>query len=240
MSDDYLASINYQIKEEVINRYLHERMIIEEEKKEFSEELSAYKSMAEAAGRMRDSLACLLITRENMDRVFSLIGIDELPVFWINPSDAANRAPACPIGLTIKGFTDRGRYLDLVIKTFRQFKQAVEEGRDQGEKLEALADEVNNDIQKFQRNHDIMSIVGFLNSLDIEMLAKKKFMGGNFSPAEIGSIASTMNIKPVKMDAAPAESWPELPSMKKVKRLVADFVHEIFRAEKDAIRPALR
>jgi hypothetical protein len=239
MSDDYLASINYQIKEEVINNYLRERIIIEEEKKEFSEEVSAYKNMEEAAGQMRDNLACLLITPENMGRFFSLIGIDEFPVSWVRPSDAVNRAPTCPAGLIIQGFTDRGRYLDLVLKTFKRFKQAVEEGREQGERLEALAGEINNDIQKFQRNHDIMSIVGFLNSLDVELLVKKKFMGGNFSPAEIGSIAVTMNIKPVKMDAAPAGSWPELPSLKKVKRLVADFVHEIFRAERDVIRPAL-
>ncbi len=133
MSDDYLASINYQIKEEVINNYLHERMIIEEEKKEFSEELSAYKNMAEAAGQMRDHLACLLTTPENINRFFSLIGIDELPVSWVSPGDDANRAPACPAGLTVKGFTDKGRYLDLVIKTFEQFKQAIEQGREQGE-----------------------------------------------------------------------------------------------------------
>jgi len=239
MSDDYLASINYQIKEEVINNYLRERMILEEEKKEFSEELSIYKNMAAAAGQMRDHLACLLITPENMNRFFSLIGIDELPIAWISPGGTANQAPTCPADLTIKGFTDKGRYLDLVLKTFERFKQAVAQGRDQGEKLEALADEVNDDIKTFQRNHDIMSIVGFLNSLDIELLAKKKFMGGNFSPAEIGSIAVTMDIKPVKIDAAPAASWPELPSMKQVKRLAGDFIHEIFRAERDAIRPAL-
>jgi len=239
MSDDYFASINYQIKEEVITNYLRERKIIEEEKNEFSEELATYKNMAKTAGQMRDYLACLLITLENMGRFFSLIGINELPLSWVSVGDAAHQAPTCPAGLIIKGITDKGRYLDLVLKTFEQFRQAVEEGREQGEKLEALADEINNDIQKFQNSHDIMSIVGFLNSLDIEMLVKKKFMGGNFSPDEIGSIVNTMNIKPVKIDTEPAGSWPELPSLKQVKRLTGDFIHEIYRAKRDIIRPAL-
>ncbi len=84
-----------------------------------------------------------------------------------------------------------------------------------------------------------MSIINFLKSLDVDLLVKKKFMGGNFSSAEIGSIVTTMNIEPVKMDMARADSWPELPSLKKAKRLVANFVSELFRAEREAIRPAL-
>lgn len=239
MSDDYLASLTYQIKEEVISNYLRERLILEEEKKEFSEELSALREIEETARRMRDQLACLLVTPENLGRFFTLIGVDRQPLSWLSPGEAADQAPACPVGLTPKGFTDKGRYLDLVLKSYDRLRLAVEKGREQGEKLEALADEVNNDIRTFQQRHDITSIINFLKSLDVDLLVKKKFMGGNFSSAEIGSIATTMNIEPVKVDMARADSWPELPSLKKAKQLAANFVSELFRAEREAIRPAL-
>ncbi len=237
MQDDFLTFLNYQIKEEVINGYLRERRIIEEEKQEFSEKLASYKKIEAAAGTLRDYLACLLITPENFQRFFSLIGFQSPPLSWIEPGEMTRRPPACPVGLSPKGFTARGRYLDLIIRIYEELGQTVRQGREVLAKLKALADEINRDIRTFHQRYDILDIINFLKSMDVEMLVKKKFLGGNFNPDELDEIHNTMTFKPIKLETA--HSWPELPSPREVKKNTAFFVYSVFRQNKETIRPAL-
>jgi len=237
--DDYLNYLNYQIKEEVINGYLRERMIIEEEKKEFSQKLAAFRQIEAAAGNLHNHLACLLVTPENVQQFFSLIGLNQPPLSRAGSGEITGRPPTCPAGLSPKGFTDRGRYLDLVIKTYNELWLLTRHGREEAEKLKALADEINGDIRTFSQNYDIMSIINFLKSMDVEMLIKKKFMGGNFSPDELTSIYHTMDVKPVNCGPAGIHAWPELPSPRKVKKRTTSFIYSVFKQYKEAIRPAL-
>jgi len=240
VQDDYLTYLNYQIKEEVINGYLKERIILEEEKKEFSSELESYREIAAAAGKIRDHLACLLVTPENLAHFFSLIGFDRPPLSWVSYTEVMNQPPACPVGLSPKGFTDRGRYLDLVLKTYNEFRLLTGKGQEAAGNLTALADEINMDIKTFEQNYDILNIINFLKSMDVETLLKKKVMGGNFSPGEMNSLYEAMVIKPVSLETERIHSWPELPLPREVKRRTMHFVFTVFEQYKEAIRPALR
>ncbi|MCK5509416.1 MAG: hypothetical protein KAI50_12970, partial [Desulfobacterales bacterium] len=42
--------------------------------------------------------------------------------------------------------------------------------------------------------------LSFLKNMDIEEIAKKHFMGDNFSPEEIASIEKTLRFKPVSIE----------------------------------------
>ena len=238
--DDFIDGLAYQVKEEVIGNYLRERRILDEEIREYRENLGEYRALESELREARDALACLLADRDNFEKFFSLLGYDAPPLDWLGHQDSLDWAPACPLGLTPRGLTKRGRYLDLVMKTYEIFRDKAIQAQESAEELADLSAEVNNDIDRFHRNFDLLAIIGLLRKMDVETSIKKKFMGENFTAAELGSIEQTMTFP--KLNAAADgldRDWPELPTVNKARRMADDFLEELFTREREIIIPAL-
>lgn len=238
--DDLLDALHYQVKEEVINNYLRERLILEEEIKEYTGRLEKYRIIEAEVREIRDQLACLLVTPQNFQKFFFLLGFSDPPLDRLGRADIEGRAPACPLGLTPRGFTNRGRYINLTLATYGILRQKVDEGQEDAEKLLSLALEINKDIKTFQMNFDLMAIINFLKSLDVDMLVKKKFLGDNFTAAEMSSLEKSLSFKTLNPEADGVRTWPELPPPDEARKLTADFMADVFRREKEAVLPALR
>ena len=236
--DDFLDALTYRVKEEVITNYLRERLILEEEIKEYQQALEEYQALAGEVKTRKIQLACLLVNEGNYREFFRLLGFRTFPLeFLENPE--IDGPPACPLGLSPRGFTQKGRYLDLVIKTYGWFFEKYGEASTAMQELLELADDINQDIASFHANFDLMAIINFLKSLDIAMEIKKKFMGTNFTAAELGSIEQKMLFHKLDPHGQGLNPWPELPAPESARRLVADFVNDIFRSERELIIPAL-
>ncbi|MDY6853057.1 MAG: hypothetical protein SV487_13410 [Thermodesulfobacteriota bacterium] len=237
--DDLLDALHYQVKEEVINNYLRERLILEEEIKDYTERLEKYRVIEAEVREIRDQLACLLVTPQNFQHFFSLLGFTSPPLRRLGRADIEGRAPSCPLGLTPRGFTNRGRYLNLTQATYDILRRKVKEGQEATEELLSLALEINKDIKTFHMNFDLMAIINFLKSLDVDMLVKKKFLGDNFSPAEMSSLEQRLSFKALNPEADGIRIWPELPPPDEVRKLTADFTADVFHREKETVLPAL-
>lgn len=238
--DDLLDALHYQVKEEVVNNYLRERLILEEEIKEYTQGLEDYRVIEAGVRETRDQLACLLVFPQNFQQFFSLLGFTDPPLRRLGRAGIEDRAPACPLGLTPRGFTNRGRYLNLTLATYDILRQKVDQGQKAAEELLSLALEINKDIKTFQMNFDLMAIINFLKSLDVDMLVKKKFLGDNFSAAEMSSLEQSLSFKTLSPEADGVRTWPELPPPDEARKLTADFVADVFRREKEIVLPALR
>jgi hypothetical protein len=239
MSDGYAEFLQAQIKEEVIQGYLRERLILEEEKKEFQQELEAFRAKKAEVGRRRDELACLLLSPDRYAAFFALIGFDPPPLAWIEPAQDAPQGPVCPPGLSPKGFTRRRRYLNLVRKTYsRLARKAAEAGRASKAVL-ALAEEINEDVRSFERNYDILNIIRFLRGLDTDAALKTRLMGENFTPRELNSAYDHMAIPLIDPGKEGLRPWPDLPKAQEVEEKTRQFLSEIFRVEREAIGPAV-
>ena len=237
--DDFLDALTHQVKEEVINNYLRERLILEEEIKEYQEILQEYRGLEAEALVRKEELACLLAGPENFKEFFRLMGFTEPPFRRLVLNDNFKWAPACPLELSPKGFTKRGQYINLTIKAYERFFEKIDQASRAAAKLLKLADEINGDINKFHRNFDIMAIINFLKSMDVEAQLKKKFMGDNFGPMEIASLEQTMLFKNIKPAADGVRTWPEIPTPQQAREMIVDFLGNIFKQEKQAILPAL-
>ena len=236
--DDFLDGLTYQVKEEVVRRYLRERRILEEEKREYGDALKAYRGIETQVIELRDDLACLLVTAENYSSFWRIMGFDSPPLARLGQADS-DRPPYCPLGLSPRGFTQKGKYVGLVTAVYDRFYQKAEEGRKVAEALLALAKEINNDIKRFQANYDLLGIIQFLRSLDVTMLVKKKFLGVNFTAKEVGALEENLAIKSISTKNAGIRKWPELPPPKDVERLAGPMLREIFKNERNALIPAL-
>jgi len=239
MNDDFLNSLSYQVKEEVVNNYLHERLILEEEIEEYREALDKYRALEAEVQKARDDLACLLVTPENFQKFFQCLGFRQSPLARLGPANAQRRPPACPVGLSPKGFTNKGKYLKLTFQTYALLHQKAEEARQAAEAVLALAEEINQDIKNFNNNHDIITIISFLKSMDIDLVTKKKFLAGSCEAEGVEALEKSMAFKPLAPQADGLRPWPQLPPPEEARHLAAGLVTEIFHEEKENIIPAL-
>jgi len=239
MSDDFLNSLSYQVKEEVINNYLHERLILEQEIEEYREAVEKYRTIEAEVRKTRDDLAGLLVTSENFQKFFQRLGFTPPPLARLGSANAEGRPPACPAGLSLKGFTHKGRYLKLIFEAYALLHQKAEEAGQAADEVLALAGEINEDIKNFHNNHDIVTIINFLKSMDIDLVTKKIFLAGSFEADKVNALEKSMTFKPLNPPADGVRTWPRLPSPEKARKLTADLVAEIFHQEKENIMPAL-
>jgi hypothetical protein len=237
--DDFLDALTHQVKYEVINNYLRERLVLEEEIKEYREKLEEYRGIEAEALVRKEELACLLAGPENFREFFRLMGFSEPPFRRLVLDNDFHWAPACPLELSPKGFTKKGQYINLTIKAYERFHEKIDQARLAAEDLLKLADEINRDIRTFHLNFDIMAIINFLKSMDVDTVLKKKFMGDNFGPMEIASLEQTMHFSNLKPEAEGVRIWPEIPTPQQARGIIADFLGELFKREKQAILPAL-
>jgi hypothetical protein len=236
--EDFLDGLTYQVKEEVVRRYIRERRILEEEKQEYKDALKAYQDIEIQVMELRNDLACLLVTTDNYSSFWQSLGFESPPLSRLGPAES-DRPPYCPLGLSPRGLTQKGKYVGLVMAVYERFYQKAAEGREAAEGLLALANEINEDIKRFQANYDLLGIIQFLRSLDVSMLVKKKFLGVNFTAKEVGALEENLAIKPISPKREGIRVWPELPPPKDVERLAGPFLREIFKSERNALVPAL-
>ncbi len=236
--EDFLDALNYQVKEEVINNYFRERLILEEELREYDERLLAYREIERETRAVRDYLACLLVNRSNFLEFFQRLGFTRPPLARLGEPDTGHPA-ACPLELNPRGFTRRGRYLSLTFQVYGRFHELASQGRKAAAELLSLAGEVNSDIRSFHMNFDLMSIVHFLRNMDQDALLKKHYTGENFTAAELGSLEESLRFRTVDPAAAGLRSWPELPDAREARNLAGNFVGEVFRRERGNLPPVL-
>ncbi|MEW6265450.1 MAG: hypothetical protein AB1641_20425 [Thermodesulfobacteriota bacterium] len=239
-TEDIFAALTYQVKEEVINNYFRERRILEEEINEFNRNLAAYRTLEAETRAVRDDLACLLVSPDNFRRFFHLLGFHRPPLQrWGHGRRIIGRPPEAPEGLTARGFTRQGRYVNLTLRTYRRLYDQAKEGRIAAERLFTLAREINEDIKRFQLNYDLLSIIGFLKNMDVALSEKTRFLGNNFSAAELTAAQDGLDFKKLNPRLLGVRAWPEIPPADEAAGLTTDFLREVFKREKCCILPAL-
>ena len=197
MQDDFLSAMTQEVKEEVINNYLYERRLIEEQinyVKELGEHTIQIQGMLyRRFARMYD----LLMKSEFINEFVILLGLKELLLNgWLSDDPEYRKNVRF---IKVRGLTDRSKFKKLFLESYRRLynwnNQYVEAYGD----LLKECDAVNKNLKKFEDNYDILTILNFLKNMDVEEITKKHFMCDNFAPEEIASIEKTMRFKPVSI-----------------------------------------
>lgn len=235
MQDDYVAYLNHQVREEVVNGYLRERLILEEEKAEFHGSLENLKSIITQAGVLQDYLASLLLGDKNLARFFLSIGFNEPPYDWLAANESRRWTPSYPPEVRFNGWTAAGRYKRIVLEVYGRFLFETRQGLEAQEETRALMEEINNDIKSFEEQYDAMSIINFLKSMDVDLIFKKRIMGENFTPKELGAVVNTMNVPRIKKHEEFSGSWPKLPSKSKVEGAAGRLIRDIYKSDTGVI-----
>lgn len=206
--EDFIQGLQAAVKREVIERYVRERRILEEEINMVLEAASAWHGAVAAWEYLRQRLSAVLVSPAAARRFFTAAGLGPEPDPPLRPLPRFPRPP---------GLTLQQRYRRLVAELFAQVVAGRKELAAEREQVAALMEEVNQDIRTFEANHDLMAISAYLRSLDPAELQRRKILGVNFTAAETALSAAALSFRPIDPQRllmgylAPAPEDPELP-----------------------------
>jgi hypothetical protein len=191
MSDeDLIASLQAQVKQEVVERYMRERRILEEEINLVLEDASSWHGGLAAWERGRRRLASALLTPEAGRKFFEAANLGD----YEGPARRKHHFKRP------KAWTKCGAFLRLIKHLYRELWN---EGRilsSERQRLLQLMEEVNGDIRHFESSHDMMAISAYLRSLDPAELKRRKFLGVNFTAKEMALSAAALCFRPIAIE----------------------------------------
>lgn len=227
MQDDLISAMTQEVKAEVINNYLYERRLIEEQ-------ITYVKELADHAAQLQEMLFKrfarmynLLPKPEFINEFVFLLGLKEAPFKDRIADEPEYRKDV--LFIKVRGLTDRSKFKKVLLEAYRRLcnwnNKYLEAYRNLIEECKA----VNHNLKKFEDNHDLLTILNFLKGMDLEEITKKHFMGDNFAPEEIASIEKNLRFKPVcieQFNLIPPPALPEFTDVQKQIRFLANSVYD--------------
>lgn len=233
IEDDLIGSLTRQVKEEVLENYLTERRLIQLQIEEIERAVETVKVHAVRVGRRLNRLALLMVHSEMKHRMLDILKVPQ-PSFW---AESVQRGFSRRIRLIrVNAITDRRKFRKLVIESYRRLFEHVGKYRKTYETLRDECEAVNLNIRNFQKNYDLLNILNFLRSLDIQSIERKQVLGENFSPEELASVDQKLFIKPLSIDAFSIPSPLELPPPGAVEGVLTGLSEEVFRKYENQVK----
>jgi len=197
MEDDLIASLTHQVKEEVIENYLAERRLLEVQTEELTKQADEARAHAVRTGRRLARLAHLVVQADMQEKLVQLLQIPP-DSFWSNC--LKQRFSRGVRFIRVRGLTDKAKFRKLLLESYARLFMRMEEYRKTFDNLQAECLAVNNNIRRFQKNFDLLTIINFLKSLDTVTLERKIYLGENFTAQELASVDQKLHINPISFE----------------------------------------
>jgi hypothetical protein len=198
--DDLIAGLHKAVKREVIEHYLRQRRITEEEIRLVMETVCAFHGGLALWEKAKQRLTQALVNQETASKFCTRAGL-EMPG---GPPGGYLRSFPRP-----KGATRCRRFLNLIQGLYQDIYDQARQLKKEKQKLKGLVEEVNRDIRAFENNHDMLSIFQFLRSLEPFELERRKLLGVNFTAKETSVALAKLSFRPIALDTLALDHGPE-------------------------------
>jgi len=238
MEDDFLSAMTQEVKEEVINNYLYERRLIEEQIK-YAKEIAEHTIQIQGMLYRRFARIYDLLMKPEFIKDFAFkIGLKDAPFKERMANDKEYRKGVRLI--KVRGLTDRSKFKKLFLESYKRLHNWNNQYIEAYKELIKECEAVNHNLKKFEDNHDLLTILNFLKSMDVEKITKKHFMGDNFAPEEIASIEKTMRFKPVRVKQFNLIPPPSLPKLTDVKDQMASLADSVYNQRRNKMKNIIK
>lgn len=234
MQDDIIGALTQEIKEEVIERYLYDRRLIEEQIKYVDELAEQVKQLEEGCFSRFVSICDSLVEPEFVAEFIQALGLKKPPFReWHNqhPTDSGRQ---CRV--KVRGLTRRSRFKKLLSKLYRGLYESNNQYSEAYEDLQEECKAVNYNLNKFENNYDLLTILNFLKDMDVKSIERKRWLGDNFSPDEMASVEASLSFKPIRMERFNLEPPPILPEPKTIQKQLNALADAVYGHCGDAVR----
>lgn len=198
MEDELIAGLTRQVKEEVVENYLTERRLLEIQVEEVHRHAKEVRFKALKTAKRLNRLWLLMVKGDTQQQLFRTLGIPR-ETYW---SDCFTSSFSRKLGyIRVRALTGKGRFRKLLLESYSRFHQWMQRYNQSYHELQKEVEAVNHNIDVFQKNFDLLSILRFLKTLDTQTLERKRYLGENFTADEMASVEKRLYIKPVKFES---------------------------------------
>ncbi|WP_448382412.1 hypothetical protein [Desulfosoma sp.] len=237
MEDDLITCLTRQVKEEVLENYMTQRRLIELETEDVEAQAEAVRALAQEVGKRFTRLGYLMMDAEMLERLIGILQIPETS-FW---RECLEKPFARGVRfIKVTALTHKGKFRKLVLESYNRLLTWMTKYKDALHDLELEVRALNINIQAFQSNFDLLTILNFLKSLDVCGLEHKHFLGSNFTAEEIMSVEKKLYIHPMKVDRFNLPPPLDLPAPALIQDDLGRLAEDVFRKHHNQIKRLLR
>jgi len=237
MHDDLVTSLTRQVKEEVIENYLLERRLIELQIEHLNTQAAEIRSLAWAVGLRLARLSGLMIQPDMLSRLQKLLGIRPT-YFWTSCLNVKFKRTVRLI--RVRALTQKAKFRKVVLESYSRLFFWMIQYEERYEELANECSAVNRNIDTFQKNFDLLSILNFLRNLDMREIERKKILGENFTAMEMAELDKNLYISPVSMEKLEASAPLDLPEPGAIRGELSNLAEEIFQHYREEVKKLLR
>jgi len=226
MEDDIISALTQEVKQEVVENYLYERRLIEEQ-------IGYVKELAEQTRLLQDRLYRrfariyeLLGEKEFVDQFVQLVGLNSVPF-----ETRFQKDPDFRKGLKfikVWGLTQKAKFKRLLSEAYRRLFRCNEVYVEGYENFEAECRAANHNLKRFENGFDLLTILNFLKDMDVDFIEKKHWLSDNFTPGEMTAVEASLTFKPIRMESFNLTPPTNLPEPKSIQRELNDLADCVF------------
>lgn len=226
--DDISKALSFEIKKEIADRYFGFRKLIEEDMRDYSDQvLSSSHRLEQRIGFDLVRLYILLRDEGIIKEFLRLTGLDEMIFYDPYLAESPTIRRRVFADRKVRGLTRKGRFKNMVLDTYESLAHHVVEYR---ETLTALAEEretIAEEIRIFYRNNDLGTIMGFLRNMDGSAHASGKMEGG-LNPMADAEMERKMRVQaPPPVDEV-LPMMPQVPPIDAVRARLQQLVEQAY------------
>ncbi len=190
--NDFLNALIYEVKEEVINSYFHERLIIESEIEYYGNQKKELNRLEKQVFlTLNELLEWIPAEAAKKDLTKELLKNNKNPFKHKDTGEYTYLIPK------IRGMTIKTRYSKTLLFLYKKLYNAHKDLIEKRDYVNKELNILNQRIVHFQKNYDLMTILSFIRKMDIDVQFKKKFLGYNFNASEMGALEQGLFIKKI-------------------------------------------
>jgi len=225
MKDDFLACLTGEIKNEVMERYVTERRIMELQIDNLHAKAQESRALAVEAGKRLTRLGYWMLTTPMRGQLIAAMHIPHLSP-WREYLE--KDLPYEVHSVVVSAFKDRTKLRKIIIKSYDRVYQWMGRYSKAREDLETECEAVGTNIKHFQANAELQTVLSFMKALDTCGIEKSHFLGGNFTAQELASVDEKLRFRAPTIETLGAPLPLPLPEPHLMEGTLTRFADTIF------------
>ncbi len=225
---DIEAFLACEVKKEIADRYFGSRKLIENDSVEYERQIQqAYRQLEDSVGLDLIRLYILLQNESLIHDFFRLTGLRDdvfLDSYLLRSQTIRRRVFA---GQRIHGLTRRARFRNLCLDVYGHLLRGAEAYRATLQQLIKEQQAIAQEVETFQRQNDLGTMMGFLRGLD----AVDTGLPGEIAPIGDERLARKMQITPPAAVEKLLPLIPELPPLKACRSRLLDLADQAYEQQ---------
>lgn len=236
VNEDFFDCLTREIKDEVMERYVTERRLIELQLEDLEERIECVRAQAKEAATRLKRVAFWMLTDSMRKRLAEALNIPPSSVWR---QHLAGGLPYEAHSIAVSAFRDRTKLRQIVIKAYGRAYQWMGRYRKGYEDLANECRAVVSNIMGFQNNSDLITVLTFLKGIDTCAMEKSRFLGGNFTAPELSSIDEKLRFRAPTVESAGLPPPLALPQPHAVEHSLSQFADMVFDQYRGDVVPLM-